>query len=313
LHRCSRSKLRKSCVQACAIHAAVSDYSMGRDYMELLNAFLEVWNRPRDEQHAFLAVSVLQQVHRICTDLTRSPSNEELEATLLVLRVCTDRTLLEAASRSSTAFLLPPVFEAIRVLGVFGSRLSPTTPKHLLDPLAQCFHAVLSSTSWSVCAHAMTSLVQFASTVPPAHKDILPRCLPKNMQKLLQCRLQGLVCGDVASLSLLRTSYSDTMLQGIMAPRHGRDSGGGSSSSSRVFPATTSLTVPMGSYVMTMPTQGGRKAVVIFAPGDDSLQDIRDMLGTAENEHDVTNPSVPWHKLQRVTVLPDGGGCKLRF
>ena len=47
---------------------------------------------------------------------------------------------------------------------------------------------------------------------------------------------------------------------------------------SSVFPAMSSYHIAVGSYFLQMPTQGGRQAIVIFPPGEQSLKDIRTMF-----------------------------------
>lgn len=56
---------------------------------------------------------------------------------------------------------------------------------------------------------------------------------------------------------------------------------------------------------MTMATQGGRQAIVIFPPGPQSLVEITYMLGgeDAEQQPDVLT-------VERAVALPDGS-CKL--
>ena len=44
-----------------------------------------------------------------------------------------------------------------------------------------------------------------------------------------------------------------------------------------IFPALSSYHIAIGSYFLQMPTQGGRQAIVIFPPGEQSLKDIRHM------------------------------------
>ena len=62
---------------------------------------------------------------------------------------------------------------------------------------------------------------------------------------------------------------------------------------------------------MTMPIQDGRKAIVIFPPGEKSLEDIRYMLGMEKEDDDgCVDSMLDIQTLQRVLALPDGG-CKL--
>lgn len=295
-------RMSRKRIQGASIHAALSDYSFGSDYVDLVEGFLEVWKEPHDEPRAFLAVTVMQQSYGLCTSSSRGLSDQLMEAMLEVLRVITEHIPLDVASQSDSEFLLAPVFEAISVLGVVGPTLLPTTPKHLLSRLAQCFYSLLSCPSWPLNTHAMESLVQFASTVPSTHKDVLPKCLPKAMHKLLQFRLQGAVSGKLDSLTLMHIQCVDYLFDSLL-PRRGPDT--------TIFPLASTCTFPTGSFVMSMPTQDDRKAIVIFPPGEKSLDDIRFMLGVDE-EDDDSDAMLELQTLQRVFVLPDGG-CKLRL
>ena len=86
---------------------------------------------------------------------------------------------------------------------------------------------------------------------------------------------------------------------------------------SSIFPSSTSSTMVIapGSYFMRMPSQGGREALVIFPPGEQSLQDIRYMLGLPDNDNndDEANnnpPAFPTNNIQsvkRISEMRDGG------
>jgi hypothetical protein len=68
--------------------------------------------------------------------------------------------------------------------------------------------------------------------------------------------------------------------------------------------ADDSDTIVEGSYILTMPTANGRTAMVIFPPGDESLQDIKCMLGLEE----IADVEV--RKLQQVRLIGKGQGCR---
>jgi hypothetical protein len=63
-------------------------------------------------------------------------------------------------------------------------------------------------------------------------------------------------------------------------------------------------TIVDGSYILTMPTTNGRTAKVIFSPGDESLQDIKYMLGSK----DLLDVEI--RKLQQVRLIGKGQGCR---
>ena len=56
------------------------------------------------------------------------------------------------------------------------------------------------------------------------------------------------------------------------------------SSSTAAIPAPDQLSIALGSYFLTMPTQDGRKAVVIFPPDESSLKDIQYMMGSGDDD-----------------------------
>jgi predicted membrane protein len=93
--------------------------------------------------------------------------------------------------------------EAMQALGGLGIILDermetfPTDQQQkIVQCIFECFSSVVSSPYWTIRLHVMTSLVQFASTIPPKYKFILPKCVPTSMQKVLQCRLQKKVYLD---------------------------------------------------------------------------------------------------------------------
>lgn len=70
-----------------------------------------------------------------------------------------------------------------------------------------------------------------------------------------------------------------------------------------LYVAASNDTIVEGSYVLTMPTKDGRSAQVIFAPGEESLEDIKYMLGDVED--------IEIRTLQRVRLIGKGEGCRL--
>ena len=74
-----------------------------------------------------------------------------------------------------------------------------------------------------------------------------------------------------------------------------------------LFVGCTKVAIVPGSYLLSMPTQNGRSALVIFPPGEQSLDDIDMMLGDEGREgKDVL-------ELHRASVVDgdDGFGCNL--
>ncbi len=80
-----------------------------------------------------------------------------------------------------------------------------------------------------------------------------------------------------------------TLLQKLIPKRIGTD----------VFPTSTAFLIPAGSYFMMLPTREGRKAVAIFPPTQESLEDIDAVLGPDEAKV---------LKLRRAISV--GNGCK---
>lgn len=72
-----------------------------------------------------------------------------------------------------------------------------------------------------------------------------------------------------------------------------------------LFGAVLNDTIVEGSYILTMPTENGRTAHVIFAPGEESLKDIKYMLGKGDID------DVEIRKLEHVRLIGKGEGCRL--
>jgi hypothetical protein len=289
-------------VQSSTIRIATSNYSSKENFVRMLKNFLKAWNTSHFSRLSQLAFAVLLRIRMACTDSKQDLSDEEVVNMVRVVAACADQRTMDAAAVSNA--LLLPVFEAIRTLGAIGILLTASTPRPTVNQLVGCFNWSLSSKHWALREHAMTSLVKFASTVPSNHKDLLPLCLPKGMQKCLQGRLQGFVCGEVSNLPMLRAKCRDALLT-IPAPRRGSGR-----SAFRVQHA--SLTVATGSFVMSMPTQHGRRAIVIFPPGEDSLSDIQHMMGTNGDDQGSDERWPDIQTLRHVSALPDGG-CKMQL
>jgi hypothetical protein len=74
--------------------------------------------------------------------------------------------------------------------------------------------------------------------------------------------------------------------------------------SGSIFPVATTMVVAPGSYFLRMPTQDGRQALVVFPPGNQSLEDIRFMHELQEGD------DLPQVQSLRRIVVNDGGGAK---
>ncbi len=72
------------------------------------------------------------------------------------------------------------------------------------------------------------------------------------------------------------------------------------------FPTVSSYHIATGSYFLQMPTRGSRQALVIFPPGDESLNDIRHMYELQEGD------KMPQLQCLKQVVVAGHGhdGCK---
>ncbi|KAI2492194.1 hypothetical protein MHU86_22351 [Fragilaria crotonensis] len=179
---------------------------------------------------------------------------------------------------------------------------SPSTPSDVLKQIASCFNELLNLSLWPVSANAMTCLTEFASTIPKTHQDILPLCLPLDAQGLFTCRLQGKVHrGKTAhradEFEWAQSASSQRVMKLIptMPPK------------STPFATSAAYTLAPGSYLLSMPTieGSGRSAIVIFPPGEQSLNDIKHMLQRDKIEGEDVR------QLHRVQLSDNGGGCRL--
>jgi hypothetical protein len=98
--------------------------------------------------------------------------------------------------------------------------------------------------------------------------------------KLFQCRAKGIVwknrdIGSVEKKPLVITDRIGHLLEECCSSR--REYGKSN------FPTSSAMTIASGSYFMEMATQGGRTAMVIFAPGPQSRDDIKFMLGGVDD------------------------------
>jgi hypothetical protein len=74
--------------------------------------------------------------------------------------------------------------------------------------------------------------------------------------------------------------------------------------SGSIFPVATTMMIAPGSYFLRMPTQDGRQALVVFPPGNQSMEDIRSMLALQAGD------DLPQVQSLRRVVVNDGGGAK---
>lgn len=163
---------------------------------------------------------------------------------------------------------LPLLASVSAALEELGTHVAADLPRAAVTRIAACFRKILSSQNWTIRSFALTALVKFAAAIPNNHKQCLPQCVPSNMQKRLEYRLKG----------RCNPSNVDQAKKELEKELHHlvRDN--------PVTDGCKSLKIEKNSYVMNMPTQEGRSALVIFPPGEQSLRDIRFMLQLDEGE-----------------------------
>ena len=192
------------------------------------------------------------------------------------------------------------VLEVIGVLGAIGSVIHSNCSNEIVKSFAATFKNIFLLNLWPIASEGMTELTLFASTLPSAHQCILPKCFPLEMQTFLKARLQGEVYQKAASHKVMDSTlvhHACSKILNLLLP----------TLPIPLLPATTAVhQIEPGSYFLAMPTTQGRTALVIFAPGKQSVQDIKDMLGTDSIE------DAGIQTLTRVQVLsPDTNGCRL--
>lgn len=255
-----------------------------------------LWNAQRNRQPPIASSTELA---RLTVSLLRRAASKdtitsEEVSSLLQFFIC-----LVNAGLLVPGANLGVVHAMIDALGQVGRQMQPCCQQPVLQELVGSFRCLIACEFWPIRAHAMSALVVFASTIPATLKNVLPQCLPPQRQTLFTCRLQG--CLDKNSKpsdpDVVQIRFAAFLLNASFARP----------TLMKVFPVSTTYTLALGSYFMSMPTQDGRKALVIFPPGSQSLIDIDYMMGT-EDEND--RPTV--QTLRSVSVFPNGT-CKLHL
>ncbi len=248
----------------------------------LIDLFLERDNQVglRGRRFADLGVLILRRI-RV------SLEKENRLTTAEVVRLC---RVIELCESLATEWISPLEIERIRVLGVIGQAITEDTPSAQLQKLAKSFYSLLGETNWLISAYAMTSFVRFASTVPAVHKRILAECVPPKAQALFKQRLSGQIQpAGLDDTCLLRARCATRLI----SQRH---------RTKCILTKPNKISVALGSFVISMPTQEGRNALVVFPPGDDSVRDIEYFRNGEE--------SLTIQELHGFTSQPDGS-CHL--
>jgi hypothetical protein len=229
----------------------------------------------------------------------RSTPPELLNSVVDSLTMCSQLVGKLMCSSQRQAMML--VVELVAILGKFGSVVHSNSPTEIVQTLASTFKNLFLLNLWPVSSESMTSLTSFASTLPATHQGILPKCFPLEMQAFLKARLQGIVHRKPKAHKdedFVDVHYACSKTLNKVVPKK---------LPATLFSTTSETVMEAGSLILSMPTNGGRTALVVFAPSEQSIEDIKYMLGTDSIEN------VGVQTLQRVKLLAPGGahGCRL--
>jgi len=209
-------------------------------------------------------------------------------------------------------------FEVLNLLGCIGKAIPSVCTERVLRTIRRAFASFLSSEDWAESSFGISSVISFGSELNAAHQHILPLCLSKASMGLFQARASGQIWRGTDSDGNPSTSEESVFevvdrmarqLYRCTSPTATATATATIGSQSQriltvrdILPSTTTIsTIAPGSYVLEMPTQEDRNAMVIFPPGPQSLQDIRYMLGMDDDAE------VPTQRLKRAIATPRGG------
>jgi hypothetical protein len=164
----------------------------------------------------------------------------------------------------------------------------------------------LSTNNWAIASLGISSVISFGSDLNETHQQILPLCLPKASLGLFQARASGKIWRGTDTDGKPNIAEEDIF---EVAHRMAENQRNGYYSSEKtvltnILPSTTTSTITPGSYILEMPTQDDRTAMVIFPPGPDSLEDIRYMIGGMGGQQFPT-------KILKRAISRPGGGFKI--
>lgn len=282
-----------------AFCAAVKSAAIDQPSEHLAKSFHQVWACQKAKKDArsreaigLLGSSLFRSWRFECDKLSQGTDASQASWVFCLLpKVCSGDQLLCYKEFQFFAF------EAITLLGSIARAIRTDCSREILEELSRSFKFLLSSNSWTIRSCAMSSLVTFAATIPAAHKSILPLCIPSDdARQILQCRLQNVLPSQSNHVVSLRDIHAISLCRALEKPQV----------LTKLFPEKSCCTIAAGSYLMTMPTQEGRTAIVIFPPGRQSLKDIRYMLAMDEN---AESPGVC--TIHRTTTSADGTLCNL--
>lgn len=184
---------------------------------------------------------------------------------------------------------------------------------------AKIFGRLLGARScWSLQAHVIEFFRVFSVNVGSTHKHVLSNCIPTHAKALLAALIKSRMKGKVykyenqkfkdrsrrESTRMTTTKLLEQCSKQLEAlvcrvPLSKQTVADGFCASA--------LQIAVGSYVVTVPTQEGREATVLFPPGKTSLSDIKYMMGAGVDNDDFQN----WKsvcQVHRVATSQTGSG-----
>jgi hypothetical protein len=197
---------------------------------------------------------------------------------------------LQGEGQVSTLEAVAALLNGIQALGTISRFISASIPTESLRGVSRAFHELLSSREWTIRSASLSSMVRFAQTVDAVHRRILPTCVPESCRSRLSSRVKKKLIVSREDLSKARSTCAAMLAR--CRPKVHSTWILFSKSSCR----STAL-IATGSFFMTMPTQEGRHAMVIFPPCPESLKDIRFMLGITDEDEENEPMS------QRLTLM----------
>lgn len=273
------------------------------DSIRNIESFCKIWNNSGEKQAnnlqyseylALLGTAVSQEACLISRRKGRHLPEKSIEKLCGLLSVLHGKQMLETEFGNFYPFVRL-LFEAIDLVTVIGGSVTPQTSVTILRGLSAMIFNLLSSEFWAIRVYGVTAVIEFVSTIPSAHKDIVPRCFPPHAQQMVQSRLRKSLSrqpGMALFESNLKTSTT------LVWNRKNTET---------LFSVQKAVVVPFGSYFLRMPTQEGRHALVIFPPGNESLEDVRCMMGLDDSDGD---PSAKLQIVHNVKLVHERG-CKL--
>jgi hypothetical protein len=143
---------------------------------------------------------------------------------------------------------------------------------------------LLSSEFWAFRVYALSALLNFVPKIPTVHKSFVRKCFPSKIQPMMQSRLRKTIICEKQNLAKFEQELKPSR-KGILIREN----------TTNIFSIRNSAVIPF------------REAIVIFPPGNESLEDIKCRL-CPESDNNEAGPTV---QLVHNAKLLHEGGCKL--